>query len=90
MCPSLQGFQALLEREWLDFGHKFADRCGNAVCTEDANERCPVFLQWLDCVYQLTQQFPGDFQFNMAYLVRIGSAWVVVNSAAGRTLSLWD
>ena len=70
-----QGFQALLEREWLDFGHKFGDRCGNAVCTEDVNERCPVFLQWLDCVYQLTRQFPCDFQFNMAYLVSAGSGW---------------
>ncbi|KAF0295721.1 Myotubularin-related protein 3 [Amphibalanus amphitrite] len=70
-CRTIDGFQALLEREWLDFGHKFADRCGNAVCTEDANERCPVFLQWLDCVYQLTQQFPCDFQFNMAYLVKL-------------------
>lgn len=67
-----QGFQMLLEREWLHFGHKFSDRCGGAGAADDPNERCPVFLQWLDCVHQLTRQFPCDFQFNTAYLVRGG------------------
>lgn len=59
----------VVEREWLEFGHKFADRCGNGVNCEDTNERSPVFLQWLDCVYQLYKQFPCAFQFNEAYLV---------------------
>jgi hypothetical protein len=65
----LQGFQVLCEREWLDFGHKFADRCGHAVGKVDPSERCPVFLQWLDCVHQLLQQFPCSFEFSQAYLV---------------------
>ena len=65
----LQGFEVLIEREWLDFGHKFADRCGNGVNSEDVNERCPVFLQWLECVYQLLIQFPCEFEFNEAFLV---------------------
>ena len=64
-----QGFQVLIEREWLQFGHKFADRCGNGLHTEDLNERCPVFLQWLECVYQLIVQFPCLFEFNEAFLV---------------------
>lgn len=59
----------LCEREWLDFGHKFADRCGQTVGGEDPNERCPVFLQWLDCVHQLIKQFPCSFQMSPAYLV---------------------
>lgn len=66
---SLQGFQVLVETEWLDFGHKFADRCGHGENAEDVNERCPVFLQWLDCVHQLQRQFPCSFQFNEAFLV---------------------
>lgn len=68
LCAS-QGFQWLVEREWLAFGHKFADRCGHTVAADDPNERAPVFLQWLDCVFQVTQQFPCAFQFNEAFLV---------------------
>lgn len=66
---SEQGFQVLVEREWLDFGHKFADRCGQGVGSDDANERCPVFLQWLDCLHQLIRQFPTTFEFNLTFLV---------------------
>ncbi|KAG8233522.1 hypothetical protein J437_LFUL013646, partial [Ladona fulva] len=68
---TIQGFQVLCEREWLDFGHKFADRCGHAVATDDPNERCPVFLQWLDCVHQLHTQFPCSFEFSQSYLVKL-------------------
>lgn len=64
-----QGFQVLVEMEWLDFGHKFADRCGHGENSDDLNERCPVFLQWLDCVHQLQRQFPCSFEFNEAFLV---------------------
>ena len=60
----------LVEKEWLEFGHKFADRCGHGVCTPDTNERCPVFLQFLDCVHQTVKQFPCAFQFNEAFLVK--------------------
>lgn len=66
----MQGFQVLVETEWLEFGHKFADRCGHGENSEDLNERCPVFLQWLDCVHQLQRQFPCSFEFNEAFLVR--------------------
>ncbi|XP_069134648.1 LOW QUALITY PROTEIN: phosphatidylinositol-3,5-bisphosphate 3-phosphatase MTMR3-like, partial [Argopecten irradians] len=68
---TIEGFLVLIEREWLDFGHKFADRCGNGINIDDTNERCPVFLQWIDCVFQLYSQFPTAFQFNEAYLVII-------------------
>ncbi|XP_043094173.1 LOW QUALITY PROTEIN: myotubularin-related protein 3 [Puntigrus tetrazona] len=68
---TIQGFQVLVETEWLDYGHKFADRCGHGENSEDLNERCPVFLQWLDCVHQLQRQFPCSFQFNEAFLVKL-------------------
>ena len=68
---SVEGFQVLVEKEWLDFGHKMADRCGNAFATSDLNERSPVFLQWLDCVHQLLLQFPCHFEFNMAFLSKL-------------------
>lgn len=68
---TFRGFQVLVQREWLEFGHKFADRCGLLGGCDDLNERCPVFLQFLDCVHQLMKQFPTAFQFNHAYLVKM-------------------
>ncbi|XP_054450233.1 myotubularin-related protein 3 isoform X2 [Pteronotus mesoamericanus] len=68
---TIEGFQVLVEMEWLDFGHKFADRCGHGENSDDLNERCPVFLQWLDCVHQLQRQFPCSFEFNEAFLVKL-------------------
>uniref|UniRef100_A0A2I3GSB3 phosphatidylinositol-3,5-bisphosphate 3-phosphatase n=1 Tax=Nomascus leucogenys TaxID=61853 RepID=A0A2I3GSB3_NOMLE len=66
---TLEGFQVLVESDWLDFGHKFGDRCGHQENVEDQNEQCPVFLQWLDSVHQLLKQFPCLFEFNEAFLV---------------------
>uniref|UniRef100_A0A4D5RPK6 Lateral signaling target protein 2 homolog n=1 Tax=Ixodes scapularis TaxID=6945 RepID=A0A4D5RPK6_IXOSC len=68
---TIEGFEVLVEKEWLEFGHKFGDRCGNGVSAEDVSERCPVFLQWLDCVHQLLSQFPCSFQFNQQFLVKL-------------------
>ncbi|XP_017480642.1 PREDICTED: myotubularin-related protein 4 isoform X2 [Rhagoletis zephyria] len=68
---TVEGFRILVEREWLSFGHKFSDRCGHGPGSEDVNERCPVFLQWLDIVHQIHRQFPCSFEFNMAYLIKL-------------------
>lgn len=68
---TIEGFQVLVEREWLSFGHKFADRIGHGPGSDETNERCPVFLQWLDCVHQILKQFPCCFEFSMGYLVSL-------------------
>ncbi|XDV21543.1 hypothetical protein PO909_026630 [Leuciscus waleckii] len=68
---TIKGFQVLVQSEWLDYGHKFAERCGHGENAYDVNERCPVFLQWLDCVHQLQRQFPCSFEFNEAFLVKL-------------------
>ena len=50
----------------------FLDRCGQG---QDANvlpdERSPVFLQFLDTIYQLLVQFPQTFEFNEEFLLFI-------------------
>ncbi|XP_076446061.1 phosphatidylinositol-3,5-bisphosphate 3-phosphatase MTMR8-like isoform X2 [Babylonia areolata] len=67
---TITGFQALIEKEWLSFGHKFTDRCGYLDGME-AKEIAPIFAQFLDCVWQLTHQFPCAFQFNERFLLTI-------------------
>ncbi|KAI2804266.1 Serine/threonine-protein kinase TAO1 [Blomia tropicalis] len=68
---TIDGFKVLIEREWLQFGHKFTDRCRSTTLSIDLNERCPVFLQWLDCVHQLLRQFPNEFEFNVYLLIKL-------------------
>ncbi|XP_068623330.1 myotubularin-related protein 3 isoform X2 [Battus philenor] len=70
---TVEGFQILIEREWLDFGHKFAERCGHQFGAEDPNERSPIFLQWLDVVHQMMLQYPCSFEFNEAYLIKLAT-----------------
>jgi myotubularin-related protein 3/4 len=68
---TIEGFRTLVEKEWLSFGHKFGDRCGHGVGSEETNERCPVFLQWIDCVHQIHRQFPCSFEFSMSFLIKL-------------------
>jgi len=68
---TIDGFRILIEHDWLMFGHKFAQRNGHAANHNDINERCPVFLQWLDCVYQIQRQFSWAFEFNETCLLKL-------------------
>ena len=36
-----------------------------------SNEFSPVFLQWLDCVWQITEQYPRRFEYNETFLLYI-------------------
>ncbi|XP_068188290.1 myotubularin-related protein 4 isoform X2 [Antennarius striatus] len=68
---TFEGFQVLVETDWLDYGHKFGDRCGHQENADVVSEQCPIFLQWLDGVHQLLKQFPCLFEFNEAFLVKL-------------------
>ena len=47
-----------------------SDRCGHGQeATHLPDERSPVFLQFLDVLYQLVVQFPSAFEFNEALLL---------------------
>uniref|UniRef100_A0A7E4VM41 Phosphatidylinositol-3-phosphatase n=1 Tax=Panagrellus redivivus TaxID=6233 RepID=A0A7E4VM41_PANRE len=66
---TFEGFKYLVQREWVEFGHKFQDR--NGVLNDDPNEFAPIFLQWLDCVHQLMYQNRTSFEFNRRYLMKL-------------------
>jgi hypothetical protein len=62
---TLPGFCVLLQREWCHFGHKIEDRTGRLSQTETS----PVFIQFLDCVWQVMRQSPTCFEFNESLLL---------------------
>lgn len=94
---TLKGFQVLIEKEWISFGHKFCQRTGGPadggnliiphnpataagaattttsvkVEASSHEERSPIFLQFIDCVWQMMTQFPASFEFNETFLITI-------------------
>jgi len=52
---TLKGVAVLIEKEWVAFGHNFPQRLGHF----SARSRSPIFLQWLDCVWQLLHLHPS-------------------------------
>ncbi|KAH9520425.1 Myotubularin- protein 10 [Bulinus truncatus] len=74
---TLEGFQSLVQREWVVMGHPFQKRL-NLVWNYNSSEteQAPIFLLFLDCVWQLLQQFPSSFSFTETYLT---SLWDTVH-----------
>uniref|UniRef100_A0A673LBH0 Phosphatidylinositol-3,5-bisphosphate 3-phosphatase MTMR2 n=1 Tax=Sinocyclocheilus rhinocerous TaxID=307959 RepID=A0A673LBH0_9TELE len=68
---TIRGFQILLEKEWLSFGHRFQQRVGHGDKNHTDADRSPIFLQFIDCVWQMTRQFPAAFEFNEYFLLTI-------------------
>uniref|UniRef100_A0A674KJK8 phosphatidylinositol-3,5-bisphosphate 3-phosphatase n=1 Tax=Terrapene triunguis TaxID=2587831 RepID=A0A674KJK8_9SAUR len=61
---TIKGFEALIEKEWISFGHRFAMRVGHGDDDHADADRSPIFLQFLDC-------FPAAFEFNELFLITI-------------------
>ncbi|KAJ5069810.1 myotubularin-related [Anaeramoeba ignava] len=68
---TFNGFIVLIEKDWLSFGHKFSQRHGHADKKSKDKQRSPVFLQWMDCVYQFWRQYPNAFEFNEDFLLGV-------------------
>jgi len=71
---TLNGFATLVEKDWRAFGHKFYTRCQQAGSDFNSSESSPIFLQWLDVVYQIMRQFPEQFEFKANMLLAIADA----------------
>eukprot|EP01035_Chromulina_nebulosa_P017038 gene17038-22546_t len=70
---TIDGFRILIDKEWCSFGHQFHLR---AAHTQDKNNRqddqiSPIFLQFIECTWQIVKQYPTYFEFNLKYLLVI-------------------
>ncbi|XP_073529990.1 myotubularin-related protein 9 [Phyllobates terribilis] len=71
-CRSIRGFEALVEKEWLQAGHPFQHRCAQSAYSNSKQRwEAPTFLLFLDCVWQILRQFPCSFEFNERFLVTL-------------------
>nr|XP_015801331.2 myotubularin-related protein 7a [Nothobranchius furzeri] len=68
---TLKGLMVLIEKDWVSFGHKFSHRCDHLA--GDPKEVSPIIDQFLECVWQLMEQFPCAFEFNERFLITIHS-----------------
>ncbi|XP_077374657.1 myotubularin-related protein 10 [Festucalex cinctus] len=72
---SLVGFQGLVQKEWVMAGHRFLDRCNHLK--KNDKEESPLFMLFLDCVWQMMNQYPAAFEFTEAYLTVLSdSMWI--------------
>jgi len=82
---TLHGFEALIEREWIQTGHPFWTRNGPNI-GEGQSLVAPVFLLFLDCVFQIHTQFPCSFEFSPGLLVVLADH----SSSSNFGTFLWD
>ena len=80
---TMEGFACLVEKDFMSFGHPFHTRCAHGVGGSgngngsnnasnpdfDEGQVSPVFMQFLDCVYQVVAMYPEAFEFNTRYLL---------------------
>ncbi|XP_044305175.1 myotubularin-related protein 11 isoform X1 [Varanus komodoensis] len=85
---TISGFQSLVQKEWVAAGHPFLQRL-NPLQKNDRDES-PVFLLFLDCIWQLLQQFPQSFEFTEAYLVALHDSTYVPFSSTFLFNCQWE
>ncbi|XP_041038619.1 myotubularin-related protein 12 isoform X3 [Carcharodon carcharias] len=71
---TLSGFQSLIQKEWVMGCHCFLDRC-NLLRSND--KEAPVFLLFLECVWQLLQQYPPAFEFTETYVTILSDSMFI-------------
>ncbi|XP_054854919.1 myotubularin-related protein 11 isoform X2 [Eublepharis macularius] len=66
---TISGFQSLVQKEWVAAGHAFQQRLN--LLQKNERDESPVFLLFVDCIWQLLRQFPQSFELSEAYLVAL-------------------
>ena len=68
---TLVGLTRLIDKDWVAFGHKFQDRCRHLCVTESTSEYSPIFVQFLDALWQLLRTTPAAFEYTEALLLEV-------------------
>ena len=72
---TIEGFACLVEKDFMAFGHPFHLRSGHgeqgSATAENEGQNAPIFLQFVDCVYQIVHLYPEAFEYTSAYLVAL-------------------
>ncbi|XP_046643295.1 myotubularin-related protein 9-like [Daphnia pulicaria] len=105
---TVHGFEALIEREWIQAGYPFVQRHHRSALSNTVSrskENAPTFLLFIDCTWQIMQQFPCSFEFNEGFLLQLArhSYWSQFGTFLGnneldryqmqlssKTVSLWS
>eukprot|EP00468_Gymnochlora_sp_CCMP2014_P000629 CAMPEP_0167743182 /NCGR_PEP_ID=MMETSP0110_2-20121227/1870_1 /TAXON_ID=629695 /ORGANISM="Gymnochlora sp., Strain CCMP2014" /LENGTH=1717 /DNA_ID=CAMNT_0007627517 /DNA_START=148 /DNA_END=5301 /DNA_ORIENTATION=- len=61
---TIEGLAVLIEKDWCSFGHKFHTRIGHASSKFADSDRSPIFVQFLDALWQIWRQAPHKFEYN--------------------------
>ncbi|XP_076053374.1 myotubularin-related protein 10-B isoform X2 [Oratosquilla oratoria] len=69
---TLTGFHTLIQKEWVALSHPFALRLGHTRMGPEGLSA--VWLLFLDCVHQISEQHPSALEFTSEYLVSLWHA----------------
>jgi hypothetical protein len=70
---TIDGFRILVEKEWCSLGHPFQLRSAHSQdkSSRQDDQVSPIFLQFLDCVWQIYRQQPHYFEFNSRFILTL-------------------
>ncbi|KAL3671565.1 hypothetical protein V7S43_003482 [Phytophthora oleae] len=72
---TIRGFATLVEKDWLAFGHKYAERTsGDRNRDPQRNKASPIMFQFIDAVWQMQRQYPRSFEFNERFLLHLANS----------------
>lgn len=60
-----------IKKIYLTTIYRFFDRCNHCNVNSLAKEESPIFIQFLECVWQIMKQYPTVFEFNEHFLISI-------------------